>query len=75
TNDEENVMKISRGLPSERGNVANHLLGKPPNPPKGDKLEKVTNISLYTYSALVRHIPSCRWLPSKGEYGDGKEKG
>jgi len=22
---------------------------------------------------LPSHIPSCRWLPSKGECGDGKE--
>jgi len=28
--------------------------------------------SLLTYSAFAGHIPSCRWLPSKGECGDGK---
>ena len=38
-----------------------------PEPPKGDKLEKVTNLSPYTYSALAD-------FRSKRECGDGKGK-
>ena len=36
---------------------------------------EVKNISLYKYSVLAGHIPSCRWLPSEREYSDGKVEG
>ena len=36
---------------------------------------EVKNISLYKYSVLAGHIPSCGWLPSKGQYSDGKVEG
>ena len=36
---------------------------------------EVKNISLYKYSVLAGYIPSCGWLPSKGEYSDGKVEG
>ncbi|EKY04334.1 hypothetical protein HMPREF9078_02331 [Capnocytophaga sp. oral taxon 380 str. F0488] len=57
-----------------RGNVVSYLFGKPPNPPKGDKLEKETNLPLLTYSAIAVHIPSCRWLSSKGNVMTEKER-
>ena len=30
------------------------------------------NFFLFRISAFAGHIPSCRWLPSKGECSDGK---
>jgi len=45
-----------------------------PDPPKGDKLEKETNLPLLTYSAIARQILSCHWLSSKGECDDGEAK-
>ena len=32
------------------------------------------NFFLFRSSILAGHIPSCRWLPLKGECGDGKAK-
>jgi len=52
--------------------VGELFFGKPPAPPRGDKLEKETNHPFITHSALVGYIPSSRWLPPKGECGDGK---
>ncbi|EKY05612.1 hypothetical protein HMPREF9078_01783, partial [Capnocytophaga sp. oral taxon 380 str. F0488] len=73
TNDEGNVVKISPFSHIQLllailkgGNVASYLFGKPPNPPKGDKLEKETNLRLYTYSALAVHISSYCWLLWRG---------
>ena len=32
------------------------------------------NFFLFRISALAEHIPSCRWLPSKGECSDGEAR-
>ena len=60
TNDEGNVVKISPFSHIQLllailkgGNVASYLFGKPPEPPKGDKLEKEINLP-------PLHIPSFR---------------
>jgi len=47
--------------------VASHLFGKPPNPRRGTSWKRRQTFPL--------HIPSCRWLPSKGECSDGKDEG
>jgi len=79
TNDEGNVVKISSFTHTplsrctypaiagylEEGECSESFIGKAPEPPKGDKLEKETNLLPYTYFALERHIFSYCWLPSK----------
>ena len=59
---------------SKRGNVASLLFGKPPNPRRGTSWKKVINLTPITYYVLARHIPSCCWLPQRGNCSDGKSK-
>ena len=59
---------------SKRGNVASLLFGKPPNPRRGTSWKKVINLTPITYYVLAGHIPSCCWLPQRGNCSDGKSK-
>ena len=74
TNDEGNVVKISSFTHtplsrtySERGNVANHLLGKPPNPRRGTSWKR-RQTSLFTHTQLSLAI-------FKGGIRDGNIEG
>ncbi|EKY04336.1 hypothetical protein HMPREF9078_02313 [Capnocytophaga sp. oral taxon 380 str. F0488] len=53
-----------------RGNVANHLLGKPPNPRRGTSWKKVTNFPLYTYTAVAGYLQR-RNVATKGKLSGG----
>ena len=73
TNDEENVMKISRGLP-RRGGMWRIIYSVSPRTPEGGQAEKGDKPPLLHILRSRGVIPSSRWLPSKEECGDGKGK-
>ena len=67
-------MKISRGLPSERGNVTSYLFGKPPNPRRWTSWKRRqtsplshTPLSWGTYPAVAGYLQRANVVTEKGK--------
>ena len=59
---------------SKRGNVASHLLGKPPNPRRGTSWKRRQTSSLIHISLSRGTYPAIAGYLGEGECSDGKGK-